>query len=175
MIGDRYTDFLRVDSLFWAGGGWGGGGLSVFFKDWIEVPDFLCIAASVCYEKNFTLIMQKSRVYTPLFHSNYFQKESTLFEKTRPIFVNTALYPRKELTLWVDLQKCRFGRNYRDFSPNYFDYRLWSSTWSPRLCLVDQPRPVPSIRRLRSHPFPASVHRNIFFVFSFFCVTSHWD
>ncbi len=38
----RYTD-LRVDSFFWGGGG----GAVSFFKGRIEVPHFLCIAASV--------------------------------------------------------------------------------------------------------------------------------
>ncbi len=49
--------------------------------------------------------------------------------------MNTALYPRKELTLWVDSQKGRLGSYYRDFSPNYFEYKLrwvcifWAALW----------------------------------------------
>jgi hypothetical protein len=40
--------------------------------------------------------------------------------------MNTALYPRTESTPWVDSQKGRLGRHYRDFSPNYFEYKLCS-------------------------------------------------
>jgi hypothetical protein len=38
------------------------------------------------------IIVQKSRVYPTLFCSNYFHKESTLFEKIIPFFMNTVLY-----------------------------------------------------------------------------------
>ncbi len=67
------------------------------------------------------VIVQKSRVYPTLFCSNYFHKE-----KNPPFFMNSALYPRKELTLWVNSLKGRLSRYYRDFSPNYFEYRLCS-------------------------------------------------
>ncbi len=67
------------------------------------------------------VIVQKSRVYPFLFCSNNFHKE-----KNPPFFMNTALYPRKESTLWVNSLKGQLDRYYRDFSPNYFEYRLCS-------------------------------------------------
>ncbi len=103
---------------------WGGGAVG-FSKGWIEVSDSLCIAASVCYEKFLHSFCKRVGSNLLFFiYSNYFQKESTLFEKPVPFSMNTALYPRKELTLWVDSQKGRLGRYYGDFSSNYFEYWL---------------------------------------------------
>jgi hypothetical protein len=72
-------------------------------------------------------------VYPPLVRSNYFQKESTLFERSVPLFMNIALYPRKELTVWVDSQKGRLGRYYYygNFSHNYFEYLLRGFDFRP--------------------------------------------
>ncbi len=88
---------------------------------------------SSCFTIGFSVhyLVQKSRVYPPLFRCNYFHKKSRLFmenpQKPLPFFMNTALYPWNESALWVDLQKGRLGRLQRgDFSPNYFEYRLWA-------------------------------------------------
>jgi hypothetical protein len=47
-IGGRYTDFLRVDSLFW---GDGGGGLSAVSKAELRFP-ILFIELQVCAMRN---------------------------------------------------------------------------------------------------------------------------
>jgi hypothetical protein len=112
------TDF---DFLFWERGG-----LSAFLKAEFDVYYFL-FKLPVCDMKNFytncqccgsgsvsgsdqdsmwsldpdpqtLLMMQKSRVYPPVFCRNYFHKKSTLFENSIPIFMKTAWYPRKEST-----------------------------------------------------------------------------
>ncbi len=83
---------------------------STHLKCWIRIRSGFNESGSTTL-----LIVQKSRVYPPLFRSNYFHKESTLFEKSIPFFTNTALDPRKELTLWVDSQKVRLGKYYGDF------------------------------------------------------------
>jgi hypothetical protein len=74
------------------------------------------------YDKIFALIVQKSRVYPPLFHCNHFHKESTL------LFMNTALYPRKESTLFFEStrEKVDWVGTMEIFSPNIFEYWLSS-------------------------------------------------
>ncbi len=54
-----------------------------------------------------TVIVQKSRVYPPLFRSNYFYKETTLF-KNPSIFHGYRTVSKKIV-------------DYRDFLNNYFD------------------------------------------------------
>ncbi len=104
------------------GGGEGGGGGLAFSKAELRFPIsyFLCIDASVCYENFLHKLQQKNRVYSP----TLFPERVDSFWKTRSFFMNTTLYPRKELTLCVDSQEGRLGRYYRDFSPNYFEYWL---------------------------------------------------
>jgi hypothetical protein len=79
--GGRYTDFLRVDFFFW-----GIGGLSAFSKAELKFP-ILIVEPPACDMRNLytnSLIVQKSMVYAPLFHSNFFHKEPTLLEKSIP-------------------------------------------------------------------------------------------
>ncbi len=64
-----------------------------FFKGWTEVPHSVCKAASVSIWEICTLIVQKSRVYPPLFP----QKVNS-FWKIFSYSMNTIVYPRKELT-----------------------------------------------------------------------------
>jgi hypothetical protein len=70
---------------------------------------------------------KKSRVYPPLFCSQLFPKIVDFFYKSAkqwPFFMNTAVYPRKELTFWVDPQKDRLSRYYCGFSHWFYEYRL---------------------------------------------------
>ncbi len=81
-----------------------------------------------------TLIVTKSRVYPPLFCSNYFQKESILFEKSIPFSWIPALYLRKESTLLSRPAK-RSTRYYGNLSPNYFDLIWVDLIFAPSDCI----------------------------------------
>jgi hypothetical protein len=104
-----------------------------------ESTHFVSISRIFCMHS----LVQKSRVYPPLFRSNYFHKESTLFEKfeeTSLFFMNTTLHPWNESTLWKDSQKDWLCSYYADFPPNYFEYRL---------CFAQELAPSESINRCR--------------------------
>jgi hypothetical protein len=65
------------------------------------------------------------RAYLTLFCSNYFQNESTHLKirENPPLFHEYRTVSKEG----VDSQNSRLARYYGDFSPNYFEYRLWSA------------------------------------------------
>ncbi len=82
----------------------GEGGAVGFFKGWNQVPDFLCVAASVCYEKFVLWLCNKKVGSTLLFYVVTISKMSRLF---LTVFMNTVLKDRGQIH-WIFASRLPF-------------------------------------------------------------------